>query len=82
MKENQNTLVFQVAPQATKTEIKQAVQSDLQSEGGLGAHRELSGQRAPPGKVCRLPSGLEEGICTAEGGREDAGVRAEPVRQS
>src|SRR3981081_3781605 len=27
IKENQNTLVFQVAPQATKTEIKQAVQS-------------------------------------------------------
>jgi len=27
IKENQNTLVFQVAPQATKTEIKQAVQA-------------------------------------------------------
>ena len=27
IKENQNTLVFQVAPKATKTEIKQAVQS-------------------------------------------------------
>ena len=27
IKENQNTLVFQVAPQATKTEIKQAVQT-------------------------------------------------------
>ena len=26
IKENQNTLVFQVAPNATKTEIKQAVQ--------------------------------------------------------
>jgi len=26
IKENQNTLVFQVAPKATKTEIKQAVQ--------------------------------------------------------
>ena len=27
IKENQNTLVFQVAPKATKTEVKQAVQS-------------------------------------------------------
>ena len=27
IKENQNTLVFQVAPKATKTEIKQAVQT-------------------------------------------------------
>jgi len=27
IKENQNTLVFQVAPGATKTEVKQAVQS-------------------------------------------------------
>jgi large subunit ribosomal protein L23 len=27
IKEHQNTLVFQVAPKATKTEIKQAVQS-------------------------------------------------------
>ena len=26
IKENQNTLVFQVSPQATKTEVKQAVQ--------------------------------------------------------
>ena len=26
IKENQNTLVFQVAPQATKTEVKQAVE--------------------------------------------------------
>jgi len=27
IKENQNTLVFQVSPKATKTEIKEAVQS-------------------------------------------------------
>ncbi len=33
IKENQNTLVFQVAPAATKTEIRQAVQIDFQSEG-------------------------------------------------
>ena len=29
VKENQGTLVFQVAPGATKTEIKEAVQSDF-----------------------------------------------------
>ena len=48
VKETEDTLVFQVARKATKTEIKKAVQSDFQGEGGFGAHRQLRGQRAPP----------------------------------
>ena len=82
IKENQNTLVFQVAPKATKTEIKEAVQSIFKVKVQFGAHRELSGERTAAGKVRRLPSGLEEGVCAVEGRREDAGVRAEFVRQS
>ena len=62
IKENQNTLVFQVAPKATKTEIKEAVQSIFKVKVSVGAHGELSGKRAAAGQVCRLPSGLEEGV--------------------
>src|SRR4029077_17967224 len=43
---------------------------DLQSEGGLGAHRELSGKRAAPRTFRRLSPGLEEGVRAVEGRRE------------
>ena len=79
IKENQNTLVFQVAPKATKTEIKQAVQTIFKVKSLFRAHGDVSGKRTAAGKVCRLPSGLEEGVCAAAGRREDAGVRAEFV---
>ncbi len=49
IKDSQNTLVFQVAPQATKTEIKEAVQSDFQSQSALDPHCGLSRQRTAPG---------------------------------
>ena len=81
IKENQNTLVFQVAPAATKTEIRQAVQSIFKVKVPVGADRDLSRKRTPARQVCRLPSGLEKGVCAPAGWREDAGVRAEPVRQ-
>ena len=82
IKETQNTLVFQVAPKATKTEIKEAVQSIFKVKVAFGADRELSGKRTAAGQVYRLPSGLEEGVCALEERREDAGVRTEFVRQS
>ena len=82
IKENQNTLVFQVAPKATKTEIKEAVQAIFKVKVAFGAHRELSGQRAAAGKVCRLSSGLEESVCAVEVRRKDAGVRAEFSKDS
>ena len=62
IKENQNTLVFQVAPAATKTEIRQAVQSIFKVKVHVRAHRHLSGKRTPPGKVRRLSSGLEKSV--------------------
>ena len=79
IKENQNTLVFQVAPAATKTEIRQAVQSIFKVKVLFGAHRHLSRKRTPPGKVCRLPSRLEESVRAVEVRRKDAGVRAELI---
>src|ERR1700758_2901030 len=55
---------------------------DLQSESGFGADGELSGQGTSAGQVCRLPSGLEEGIRSAAFRREDAGIRTEFVVSS
>src|SRR5215471_12360450 len=52
---------------------------DFQGEGAFGAHGHLSGERAAEGKVCRLSSGLEEGVRAVAFGREDARVRAEFV---
>ena len=46
VKETEGTLVFEVAAKATKTEIKQAVQTHFQGEGGFGTHRELRRARS------------------------------------
>src|SRR6267143_3888182 len=52
---------------------------DLQSEGGLGAHGELSRKRTAPRTFRGLSPGLEESVCAAQGRREDAGVRTESL---
>ena len=54
---------------------------DFQSQSAFRPHGDVSGKRAAAREVCRLSTRLEEGVCTAAGGREDAGVRAEFVRQ-
>ncbi len=84
IKENQNTLVFQVAPAATKTEIKQAVQSIFKVKVLSVRTATYPGKGTAAGQVCRLPSRLEESVCALEVRRKDAGVRAESVssRQS
>ncbi len=50
IKENQNTLVFQVAPAATKTEIKAGSAVDFQGEGAFGAHGDVSRKERRRGK--------------------------------
>ena len=80
IKENQNTLVFQVEPKATKTEIKQAVQTIFKVKVLSVRTATYRGKRAAARKVCGLPSRLEEGVRTVAGGRKDAGVRAEFVK--
>ena len=56
VKETQNTLVFEVAAKATKTEVKQAVESlfKIKVEGVRTASRRRQGAAA--GQVCRLPA--------------------------
>src|SRR5579864_785355 len=52
---------------------------DFQSESRLGAHRELSGERAASRTFRGIPSGLEESVRAVEDRREDAGVRAKSL---
>ena len=71
VKEIENTLVFEVAPNATKTEVKEA-----------GTHGNLCGQGTPAGQVRWLQAGLEEGLREVEGRRKTAGVREQSVKTS
>ena len=49
VKETQNTLVFEVAEKATKTEVKQAVETLVQGQGRERSHRDCGGQGTAPG---------------------------------
>jgi hypothetical protein len=80
VKETEGTLVFEVAPEASKTEVKQAVEA-LFKVKVAGSHRQCGGQGTPPRQVCGLPAGLEEGLRPAEGRREAARVREQSVKQ-
>src|SRR5271165_7419390 len=51
----------------------------FQGESGLGAHCQLRRQGAPSRQICWISPRLEEGVCAAEGGREDARIRGEFV---
>ena len=79
IKELQNTLVFQVAPRSDEDRSEAGGADDFQSESSLCPHGDVSGKRAAARQVCRLPSGLEEGVCAAAGRGEDAGIRPEFV---
>ena len=65
VKETQHTVVFEVAPDATKTQIKEAVQTDFQSEGGRRAHGDFSRQVPAARPLGRPPARLEEGLRAA-----------------
>ncbi len=80
IKENQNTLVFQVAPKATKTEIKEAVQSIFKVKVSSVRTANYPGKERRRGKFAGYRRGLEESLRKTAGRREDAGVRAEFVR--
>ncbi len=78
IKENQNTLVFQVAPKATKTEIKEAVQSIFKVKVHSVRTATYPGKERRRGKF----AGLEESLRSLALRREDAGIRAELVISS
>ncbi len=81
VKETEGTLVFDVAPEATKTEVKQAVEALFKVKVAAVRTANVAGKERRRGKYRGLPSGLEEGLCPAEGRREAAGVREQSVRQ-
>ena len=74
VKETQNTLVFEVDLKATKTEVKQAVETLFKVKVAGVRTATVEGKERRRGKFCGLPSGLEEGLCPPEGWTEDAGV--------
>ena len=79
VKETQHTVVFEVAPAATKTQIKEAVQKIFKVKVDRRAHGDLSRQISPPRPRRRAPAGLEEGLRQAGGRREDDRVRGQFV---
>ena len=81
IKETQNTLVFQVAPKATKTEIKEAVQSIFKVKVASVRTANYPGKERRRGKFAGYRPDWKKGVRAVEDRREDAGVRAEFVRQ-
>ncbi len=79
VKETQHTVVFEVAREATKTQIKEAVQKIFNVKVDRCAHRDLSRQDAPARQDRRLPARLEESLRQAGAGRKDDRVRGEFV---
>ncbi len=82
VKETEATLVFEVAVKASKTEIKQAVQSIFKVKVDSVRTADFRRQRTPPRQVHGLSPRLEEGVRAVEGGREDARIRGESVAAS
>ena len=80
IKENQNTLVFQVAPKATKTEIKEAVQSIFKVKVDSVRTANYPGKERRRGKFAGYRPDWKKAYVRLRGRREDAGVRAEFVR--
>ncbi len=79
IKENQNTLVFQVAPKATKTEIKQAVQTIFKVKVYSVRTATYPGKERRRGKFAGYRPDWKKAYVRLRAGREDAGVRAEFV---
>ncbi len=81
VKETQNTLVFEVALKATKTEVKQAVESLFKVKVTGVRTATVEGKERRRGKFCRLPPRLEEGLRSPQRWREDAGIPQQPLSE-
>ncbi len=79
IKENQNTLVFQVAKAATKTEIREAVQSIFKVKVHSVRTALYPGKERRRGKFAGYRPDWKKAYVRLEVGRKDAGVRAELV---
>ena len=81
VKETEGTLVFDVAPEATKTEVKQAVEALFKVKVAAVRTSNVAGKERRRGTLRGFPPRLEEGLRPPEGWREDAGVREQSVKQ-
>ena len=79
VKETQHTVVFEVVLDATKTEIKEAVQRIFKVKVDARAHRDLSREVSPPGTRRGFSERLEEGVREAGARRKNDRVRRESV---
>ncbi len=79
IKENQNTLVFQVAPKATKTEIKEAVQSIFKVKVHSVRTATYPGKERRRGKFAGYRPDWKKAYVRLKVRRKNAGVRAEFV---
>ena len=79
VKETQNTLVFEVDLQGHQDRSQAGCRDALQGQGHRCPHRDRRRQGTPPRQVHRLPPRLEEGLCSPQRRREDAGVPQQPV---
>ena len=80
IREDGQTLVFQVARDANKIDIKRAVEKLLGSKVAERAHVARARQDEAPGQVRGPALGLEEGVREAAGRREAARIPAGSVR--
>ena len=69
MREDGRTVVFEVARDANKIEIKQAVEKLLGAKVVGRSHRQRAWQDEAPGQVSRPPLRLEKGVREAQEGR-------------
>ena len=79
VKETQHTVVFEVAADATKTEVKEAVQRIFKVKVERVRTAIYHGKFRRRGRAGRLSQRLEEGLRKARSGREDDRVRGESV---
>ena len=74
LREDGRTIVFQVAPDANKIEIKRAVEQLLGAKVESVRTSIAHGKDEAAGPLRRPPLGLEEGLREAARRREDAGI--------
>ena len=82
IKETQNTLVFQVASQASKTEIKQAVQSIFKVKVRSVRTANYPGKERRRGKFAGYRPDWKKAYVRLTVRRKNAGIRTEPVGSS
>jgi large subunit ribosomal protein L23 len=79
-KEAENTLVFEVAPNATKTEVKEAVEALFKVKVDAVRTATFAGKERRRGKFAGFRPDWKKAYVKAKGRREAAGVREQSVK--